>query len=148
MIAVGASSTLPDDAFKVKPLTVFALTVTAQVADLLFDVFAVIVALPADFAVTVPLDTVATKVDELVHVKAEFLLTVKVYVLLSDVLPFALTVIVAVPAAFAVTVTVVTLPLIDVDTVATEVLLDVTVTDTLPASEGVTVAVKVFVTVP
>ena len=62
--------------------------------------------------------------------------------------PFALTVIVAEPFVFAVIVIVVTFPLLEVDTVATLVLLDVAVTVTSPASEGETVAVKVFVAVP
>ena len=48
----------------------------------------------------------------------------------------------------AVIVIVVTFPLLEVETVATDVLLDVAVTDTSPASDGVTVALKVFVAVP
>ena len=63
-------------------------------------------------------------------------------------LPFALTVIVAFPFVFAVIVIVVMFPLLEVVTVATLVLLDVAVTDTSPASKGVTVALKVFVAVP
>ena len=60
----------------------------------------------------------------------------------------ALTVIIALPFVFAVIVIVVTLPLLDVVTVATFVLLDVAVTVKSPASEGVTVAVNIFVSVP
>ena len=77
-IAVGLSVTLPDDALSVNPLAVLGLTVTEQVALLLFEVLAVIDALPTAFAVTVPLDTVATDVDELDHVTVEFFVTVKV----------------------------------------------------------------------
>ena len=62
--------------------------------------------------------------------------------------PVALPVIVAEPFVFAVMVIVVTFPLLEVETVATLVLLDVAVTDTSPASKGVTVALKVFVAVP
>ena len=76
-IAVGLSVTLPDDSLRVNPLAVLGLTVTEQVALLLFEVFAVIVALPTAFAVTVPLDTVATDELELVQVTVEFLVTVK-----------------------------------------------------------------------
>ena len=60
----------------------------------------------------------------------------------------ALTVIIALPFVFAVIVIVVTLPLLDVVTVATFVLLDVAVTVKSPASEGVTVAVIFCVAVP
>jgi hypothetical protein len=69
---------LPDISLKVNPLAVFAFTVTEQVALLLLDVLAVIVALPAAFAVTVPFETVAMDVDELDQVIVEFLVTVKV----------------------------------------------------------------------
>ena len=62
--------------------------------------------------------------------------------------PLALTVIVAVPFVFAIIVMIVTFPLLEVETVATDVLLDVAVTVTSPASEGVTVAVKALVDVP
>ena len=53
--------------FSVMPLTRMGVTVTAQVADFPPAV-AVIVAVPTPFAVTVPLDTVATEVLELLHV--------------------------------------------------------------------------------
>ena len=76
-IAVGLSATLPDDALKVNPLAVLGFTVTAHVALLLLEVFAVIVALPTAFAVTIPLDTVATDELDVVHVTVEFLVTVK-----------------------------------------------------------------------
>lgn len=60
-------------------------------------------------------------------------------------MPFDFTVIVALPVAFPVTVTVVTLPLLDVETVATLVSLDVTVTETSSALLGEMVAVNVVV---
>ena len=44
---------------------------------MLLEVLAVMVALPTAFAVTVPLETVAIDVDELVQVTVEFLVTVK-----------------------------------------------------------------------
>jgi hypothetical protein len=127
-IAVGLRVTLPDDSLKVNPLAVLAFTFTEQVALLLFEVFAVIVAFPTPFAVTVPFDTVATEVDELVQVTAESLVTVKAYVLESEIFPLALTVIVAAPFVLAVIVIVVTFPFLEVETVATLVLLLVHVT--------------------
>ena len=76
-IAVGKSSTLPDDSLKVNPLAVLGFTVTAHVALLPLEVFAVIVALPTALDVTVPFETVAIDELDVVHVTVEFLVTVK-----------------------------------------------------------------------
>ena len=165
-----------DVLFRLTPVTdtVAAFTVTAHVAVLAPSfVVTVIVAVPAAFAVTTPLeDTVATVVlldfhvtdlsvafdGNTVAVKVSVSLTVMERELLFRLTPvtetFAawtvtvqvavfdpsvvVTVIVAVPAAFAVTT-----PLEDTD--ATEVLLEDHVTDLSVALDGNTVAVKVSV---
>ena len=162
--------------FKLTPVTetFAAVTVTVHVA--VFPpslVFAVIVAVPAAFAVTTPEeDTVATEVlleDQVTDLSVAFegvIVAVSVCVsptvmdievlfrltpVTETVLAFTVTVhvavfppslvftvIVAVPAAFAVTTP-------EEDTVATEVLLEVQVTDLSVAFEGVIVAVNVWV---
>ena len=162
--------------FRLTPVTdtFAAWTVTEHVA--VFDpsvVVTVIVAVPAAFAVTTPLeDTVATVVLLEVHVtdlsvafegstvavKVSVSPTVMDRELLFRLTPvtdtfaadtvtvhfavldpsFVVTVIVAVPAAFAVTTP-------EEETVATDVLLDVHVTDLSVAFDGNTVAVKVWV---
>ena len=92
----------PDDEFSVIPVGSCVATVTVQVADLLFDVFTVTVAVPAAFAVTVPFETVATAEEDVDHVTDESAFTVRVNVLVKLVFPLAFIVIVALPAFFAV----------------------------------------------